>query len=249
MATLLTLALAVQAITPVDLAGQTADVFWDQFTAVQSVERVTQARLKEDGRILSNRTTEFDYVALLKPRASAVAIEESRVARFEVEPDEAHQFLLTSGFPVLMLLFHPDYRNKFDFQDSPGSADLPGVVRVAFKSKAGERSLSAVKFNDRFYPIFWRGVAWIEKSTGSVLRIEASLDQPMDDIGLSSLQAEVEYHSIPLANAGVRYRLPSRVTVTVRTPRQQWRNVHEFSQYKLFTVTTVTRGDSSEKDR
>jgi hypothetical protein len=247
LAILMMVQLLAQAETSLGRAGRLAELFWDQFTAVESVERITQARLRDDGKVLSSRTTEFDYVALLKPKAGALAVEEARVARTEAAPDQMNQFLLTTGFPSLLLLFHPDYKDKFDFEESQAGDEPSGIVRVTFTSKPGERSLSAIKFNGRFFPILWRGFAWIERKTGAVVRIGASLGEPMEDIGVSALRAEVEYRPVPLQEVGTSYHLPARVTVTVRTPRQQWRNVHEYSQYKLFTVTTVTRGEAAEK--
>jgi hypothetical protein len=233
-------ALLAQEAATIERAGRTAEVFWDQFSAVQSLERVTQSRLQADGKVLASRTTEFDYVAVLKMRASGVAVEESRVARGTGQLDTADQFLLTSGFPALLLMFHPDFRNRFEFWESPAPDAPSGTVRIGFKSRTGERSMSALKLQSRFYPILWHGFAWIEPGSGNIVRIEAGLDAPMDDVGLSELQAQVEYRPVAIEGGLQYYRLPSRATVSVRTPKQQWRNVHEFSAYKLFKVTTTT---------
>jgi hypothetical protein len=210
------------------------------------VELVTQFRLREDGKVLSTQTTEFDYVALLEPRSGGIAVEESRVLRSRAS-ETKDSFLLTSGFPALLLMFHPDMRGKFQFHDSPVPEESERTDRIAFRSKPEERSMSALRLKERLYPILWKGFAWIEKGTGNVVRIEASLDSPMVDLGLSELRADVEYKPSDLRDGGVKYQLPSRVTVWVRTPKQQWRNVHEFSGYRLFSVTTSSRRDSSRE--
>jgi hypothetical protein len=227
--------------TPMDRAAQRAELFWDQFSAVQCIETVTHTKLQTDGRVLASRAEEFDYVAVLKPRAHGIAVDESRVPRSTTDKADATPLLLTSGFPTLMLLFHPSLRNKFDFEESPG-ADVPsGTVRIAFRSRPDQPSMSAVKLQGSFFPILWKGFAWIEEATGNVVRIEVSLGSSMEDIGLSELRAEVDYKSIALRNTGSRYYLPTRVIVSARSGQQQWRNVHEFGEYKVFSSTTVTR--------
>lgn len=232
--------------TIIDRAGKAAELFWQQFSAVRSRERVTQERLKDDGSVLGKRITDSDYVALFAGKAGSVSVEESRVSRSGGKSRETNEFLRTSGFAALLLLFHPDYRDRFEFEESPGSDVPPGLVRVAFRSRQNLRSMSALKLDGRLVPILWRGFAWIEISTGSITRIQAMLDAPMDDVGLSGLQADVEYQPVSLPRTGQTYRLPTRVTVALRSLKQQWRDVHEFSDYQLFSVTTSTRGEAVE---
>jgi hypothetical protein len=239
----MTVALLAQSPTPLERAAQSAEVFWDQFTAVQCLERVTQSSVQSGNKGTSSRTSEFDYVAFVAMTAGGIAVKESRVPRAQVPTDDTSQFLLTSGFPALLLMFHPDVRRKFEFSESPAPDSPPGTMRIAFKSKPGQRSLSAIKLQDRFYPIDWEGFAWIQENTGRVVRIDAKLASPMEDIGLSELRAEVDYKMMPLPNNTEGYQLPARVTVSLRTPKRQWRNVHDYSAYKLFTVTTSTHSE------
>ena len=246
-AAVMTIALAAQILTSVESASRAAERFWDQFTAVQSIERVTQSKLEPDGKVISSRNLEFDYVASLKPKAAGVAVEESRVPRSREAPETKASFLLASGFPALLLMFHPDFRDKFEFSESTPGNTPAGVVRVAFRSKPDHHSMSAFRLNGNLYPILWKGYAWIDGSTGNVMRIEASLDSPMTEIGVSELRAEVEYKSTPLRDNEQTYMLPVRATVWLRTPKQQWRDIHEFSAYRAFTVTTSTRAQPEGK--
>jgi hypothetical protein len=247
IATALLAASMAQAEVPIERAALAAELFWSKFSEVQSLERVTQARLQSEGKVVSSRTADFDYIAILKARNSGVAIEESRAPRTNPTREKTNPVLATSGFPALLLMFHPDLRGKFEFRDSPVAGTPAGIVRVAFRSRPGQHSMSALKLNGRFYPIQWHGFAWIQSNTGNVTRIEASLDAPLDDLGLSALLAEVDYSPVALGDTGKSYWLPARAMVTVRTPKQQWRDVHEFSAYKLFTVTTTTHDRADEK--
>jgi len=242
MGTLLILQLGAQE-TIVDRAEKAAELFWQQFTAVRSLEHVTQEKLKDDGTVVAKRSADFDYLALLATKGGSVAVEESRVPRTRVA-DKPEEFLKTSGFPALLLMFHPDYRDRFQFEESPNSDVPPGLMRVAFRSRPNLHALSAVKLNGRLFPILWKGFAWIERNTGAITRMESTLDVPMADIGVSELLATVEYEPVGLSKTSQTYRLPVRVSVIVRSQRQQWRDTHEFSGYQLFTVTTSTRGET-----
>jgi hypothetical protein len=62
----------------------------------------------------------------------------------------------------------------------------------------------------------------------------------LSDVGIDEMNVIVEYGSVPLNGQPVPYWLPSRATISLRSPRQQWKNTHEFRSYKLFSVTTTT---------
>lgn len=236
--------------TPLDMATQNAEVFWDQFTSVQCVEKVTQLRLQKNGKVTNRKVSEFDYVSLLRPKANGIAVEESRVPRNAVPKDKETSFLLTSGFPALLLMFHPTMRGEFDFVESPAAPTPSDLVRLAFELKPNVQSMSAVRLKGRTYPIRWRGVAWIDRNTGNVRRIEAELASSMEDLGITELSAVVEYDAVSLKDStDSHYQLPARATITVTTLKQQWRNVHEFSDYRLFTVTTSTHGEPAKGER
>jgi hypothetical protein len=68
----------------------------------------------------------------------------------------------------------------------------------------------------------------------------------MDDLGLQELQVELDYGPTVLPGSSQTFWLPVRAAISLKTPRQAWRNVHEFSDYKRFSVTTTT-GDSQPK--
>ena len=235
---LTTLLLLAAERSPIDQAGQVAVSFWSQFPGVKCTERVVQTKLRANGDVATSRKSEFDYVAFLKSQAGTLSIEESRIARSAAKPDEQHELLLTSGFPSFMLMFHPDFRDRFEFQ-TPASATPGGVIPVAFKSRPDAHSMSALKLRDRTYPILWTGVAWIDAKTGAISKIEAEMGTSMEEFGLSGLRAEVEYEPVMLSAASIW--LPRRATVSLRTPRQQWRNVHEYTDYRLFSVTTSSQ--------
>jgi hypothetical protein len=88
----------------------------------------------------------------------------------------------------------------------------------------------------REFPLPLEGTAWLDKQTGQVIAIEASLMSDMSDIGLRSLRVHVDYKPVELAKSAGTLTLPARAVVDVATPRQHWRNTHDFSSYKSFST-------------
>jgi hypothetical protein len=223
--------------TLLDRAVQSAETFWTQVSAIECTEQVLQARVRKDGKVTARRSSVFDYLLTLKLNGSALMVEESRIPRKSGGKED--QFLLTSGFPTLLLIFHPNFRDRFDFEvyDTEN--------RIAFQLKAGARSLSAVRMSGRSYPIRWRGDAWIDAANGSIQRISASAE-PMPEIGIEELKAEVEYGSVALPGQPAPFWMPERATIILRSPRQEWKNVHELGSYRVFSVTSTTRAPEAD---
>src|SRR5262249_17085370 len=168
---------------------------------------------------------------------TALIVDESRIP--QTSTDRSDSLLLTSGFPMLMLIFHPDFSDRFEFEINEAKG------KISFQSKAGARSFSAVKIDGRLYPIRWSGTAWVDPANGAVRRIEASY-RPMSDGTVDEMNVVVEYGSVPLNGAPIPYWLPSRAKISLSSPRQRWTNTHEFRSYKLFSVTSTTKPAAPE---
>src|SRR6185369_5897379 len=83
-----------------DRAARTAESFCEQFTSVQSREKVVQTKLRSDGKIIAAHSMEFDYVAFIKFTNRGLEVEESRVSRSKGPQQEGEPLLISSGFPT-----------------------------------------------------------------------------------------------------------------------------------------------------
>ena len=90
----------------------------------------------------------------------------------------------------------------------------------------------------REYPLELSGTAWIDPQSGSIARIVATIGNSMEDVGLKTMNSEVDFAPIPFHNMTKTYWFPAKAVVEVETPRQHWRNTHVFSDYKQFSVST-----------
>jgi hypothetical protein len=219
-----------------DETGARVGTFWEQVGSVSCLESVWQAKYNQDRKVISQKRESYLYLMLLQMSGDRLTAEESRELQGKAARQSAQPLLSTGGFSVLTLIFHPHYQGGFVFRDLPPG---PGGERlVAFEALPGAPSPSAIVLKDREYPIAWKGTAAIDPETGMVRRIQAELAAPMEDVGLRALNADVRYEPVAFKNPPDNFWLPRSATVEAMTRKQHWRNVHQFSEYKRFSVST-----------
>jgi hypothetical protein len=104
-----------------------------------------------------------------------------------------------------------------------------------------------LQLRSREYPIEWQGTAWIESSTGRITRIQAGLKEPLEDVGLKILESEVRYSPVSLSGAKELPWMPMTAQIEADTKHQHWRNLHQFTAYKQFSVTTDSRTETPKE--
>jgi hypothetical protein len=216
--------------------------FWEQFNSVTCIEKVTQEKLGKQGRVEHARRSTYDYLALLDVEKDGLSVEESRVEQGKASKPKNTPMLVTSGIPTLLLVFHPNYGEDFQYQlDGDQTERGKRLVKIRFRHVPGMRSTTALKLRGKNIPLDIQGTAWIDAETGAIHRIVAGLAAPLTDINLKSMQMDVYYGSQKFASGEDSYWLPSSATIDIQTERQHWRNIHQYSKYKRFTVKTEER--------
>ncbi len=246
LAAVLTLpALAAQAAPPeppapaalLARASGEVDKFLAQLSDVECTELVSQTRIKPNGKVGVTVNSSFDYVILAESIGGELTLSESRLAKQTARPVRNLPLMVTNGFSTLLLIFHPEYRAGFEFS-SLGEMTVDGrtYVRVGFRHIPGMRSTTALLARSREYPLDLKGMAWIEKDTGNIWKIDAGLEAPMLDIGLRAMQAEVTYGPVKFVGTSNTYWLPRAAVIEVESLHQHWRNVHRFTAYHQFST-------------
>lgn len=235
---------ALSATLPLDdLIGRANDQvskFVEQFSDVKCTEHVTQEKFKADGKIELKEDSTYDYLVILSNVGGEISLDESRLAVHESKKDQKKglSMLVSNGFATLFLVFHPYYSSGFRFSDA-GEETINGhrFRKVQFKHITGMRSPAALALRGREYPLDLAGVAWID-SAGMIGKIDAGLATSMEDIGLKSMRSEVRFEPVAFKDSKDAYWFPAEAIVEVETPRQHWRNTHNFTDYKKFSVST-----------
>jgi hypothetical protein len=215
--------------------------FVEKFSDVKCTEHVTQEKFKTDGKVELKEESTYDYLVILTNAGGEISLDESRLAVHEQKKGEKKgvSMLVSNGFATLFLVFHPYYSSGFEFTDL-GEDHINGqkFEKIQFKHISGMRSPAALSLRGREYPLELAGVAWIDPSTGIIGRIDAGLASSMEDIGLKSMRSEVQFQPVSFKDVKDAYWFPAQASVEVETPRQHWRNTHNFTDYKQFSVST-----------
>ena len=222
--------------------GDEMSQYVEKFSDVRCNEKVVQEKFKNNGKdkIDLREESTYDYLVILTNSGGELSLAESRLAVHEAKADKKNRSLLVSnGFATLFLVFHPLYANSFEFTELEDEVvDGRRLTKVAFQHIRGSRTPAALALRGREYPLELVGTAWIDPETAAVRRINAGIGASMADVGLSALQTEVEFAPYAFHDPDKTYWFPSRAVVEVETPRQHWRNTHEFTNYKRSSVST-----------
>jgi hypothetical protein len=235
------------AVTPLDtLLQRTNDQvshFVEAFSEVKCTEQVEQVKFRTDGKVELKEDSTYDYLVILTSAGGEVSLDESRLAVHEVksktDPRKRVSMLVSNGFATLFLIFHPYYSPAFRFSDL-GEDVINGknFHKVHFEHISGMRSPAALALRGREYPLELAGTAWIDPETGIIARITSGLNEGMLDIGLKSLRTEVDFAPVSFRDPNQTFWFPTQATVDVESPRQHWQNIHHFTNYQRFSVST-----------
>jgi hypothetical protein len=222
--------------------GQQVSSFLEGFSDLKCTEEVTQTKLikkltKESVEYREQQT--FDYLLMAQGSGDDLVIQESRLPLRASGHKKDVPLLVTNGFATLSLILHPYYQSSFDFS-APESGILNGqkLVRIGFQHIRGKRSPTVLLLRGREYPLELKGVAWIDPATAAIVHLQAELQEDMSDLGLHGFKAQVEYAPVHLRGDSSTPWVPSMATIELETAKQRWRNVHRFTNYQKFSVST-----------
>lgn len=201
---------------------------------------MTQEKLGKEDKVEVKEESTYDYLVILSNPGGELSLDESRLAVREAKPDKKNTSLLvTNGFATLFLVFHPYYAGSFQFTALEDEVvDGHRFSKVLFQHVSGTRSVAALALRGREYPLELSGTAWIDPDTGVIGKMVADVGDTMRDVGLNTLRSEVSYAPVPFRGTKDTYWFPFEASVEVETPRQHWRNLHRFTDYKRFSVDT-----------
>ena len=220
-------------------ASQTS-VFLDQFSDVKCTEQVRQEKLGKDNKVDLKEDSTFDYLVILTNTGGELNLSESRIPVREAKRDRKNtSMLLSNGFATLFLVFHPYYAEAFKFTLA-GQEVIDGrsLAKISFEHVPGMKSPAALALRGKEYPLELTGMAWVDPRTGSIAKMEAGIANTLQDVGLKTLNSEIDFAPMPFADSKEVYWFPTQARVEVETPRQHWRNLHQFTAYKKFSVST-----------
>jgi hypothetical protein len=218
--------------------------FLDQLGSVTCREEVLQEKFGPKGKTEERLQSSFDYLVLEPNQGSEPALYESRQAVKEAHSKKNVSLLVSNGFATELLIFHPYYQPSFTFERlADVQMDGKSYAQIHFLHVKGRPTPAALQLRGREYPLSLAGTALIDPATGIVERISTDLEISMEDLGLKSFHSEVGYAPVGFPQQTKTYWLPTEARVEVSTLKQHWKNVHRFTNYHLFSVSTSQEVD------
>jgi hypothetical protein len=172
------------------------------------------------------------------PRNGSLRLTESRTARKAAFRDPYKTLLVTNGFASMLLVMHQNYESSYVFE--PAAEEITEghtVAKIHFKPVPGASSPAAIQLLGRSYPLQLKGDVWIDEESGAVVKLISALASSMEDLGLRDLRSEIHYAFVQFHDPDESYWLPTSAVIDVETPKQHWRNVHRFTDYRRFRAT------------
>ncbi len=231
--------------------GENVEAFFKNFQNTVSVEKIRQERLDREGKVHETLDQDFRYLLLAPPEKSGLGLEEYRTSSTGImaAPKGLEGgFMLTSGFASASLPFHPAYQSASAFrllghQTIQGqSAQVVAFAQLPQKAKTVER------FNAEDKSVFlWvQGVAWVDAASYTILRMRTDLLKAPSAIHLARQTTDIRYHQVRFKEAPAALWLPGEVDVTVEWKGKTFRNLHRYSDFKLFNVETEEKRKAAE---
>jgi hypothetical protein len=224
-------------------ARQSVEKFFEQSANVVCTESVSQIVLGKNGKPAYREDSVFDYQLQANTNSGSLKLVESRDTRKAAFRDSRRTLLITSGFASMLLIIHPSYESSYSFEPAGEEvADGVAFIKFNFKAVSGASSPAALQLRGQNYPIPLSGTIWIGAQDGAVTKLSAAVDSSLSDIGLQGMHSEIHYATVRFHDPDESYWMPVSATIDVETPRQHWRNVHRFTQYKRFRATIHVEG-------
>lgn len=212
--------------------------FFEQATNVVCTENVSQGVVGKNGKVDYREDSVFDYQLQANPNSGSLKLVEARDTRKAAFRDSSRTLLITNGFTAMLLIMHPSYQSSYTFNPE-GQESVDGVTydKINFKAVPGAASPAALQLRGHNYPLPLSGTIWIEPQSGAIVKLVASLDSSLSDLGLQGIKSEIHYALIRFHEPEESYWMPISAIIDVETARQHWRNIHRFTGYKRFRAT------------
>jgi hypothetical protein len=216
---------------------QLVDEFFYASTNAVCKENVSQMMVGKNNKPFYREDSVFEYQLQTNNRSGSLRLVENRETRKAAFQDPYKSLLITNGFANMLLVLHQNYEASYIFEPA-AEEQMEGrsLFKFHFKAVPGASSPAAIQLSGRNYPLQMHGDIWIDEGSGAVIKLFTSLDGGLEDLGLRDLRSEVHYSYVQFHDPEEAYWLPASAVIDLETPKQHWRNVHRFSDYRRFRV-------------
>lgn len=221
--------------------GENVQSFFTNFQNTMSMEQVREERLNKNGKVKDQLDQKFQYLLVTHPEKWGLGLEEYRTDSHgdrAVPTGLESGMMVTSGFASTSLLFHPAYQSGATFRYLGKQAVNGHDCYVMAFAQKPEKALMVERFNmnDTSVLVLFQGLAWIDAQSYKVVRLRTDLLKPQSKIRLERQTTEITYDPVQFKQMAAAIWLPSQVAVTLEWQGKTYRNMHKYSDFKLFNT-------------
>ncbi|MHB8653759.1 MAG: hypothetical protein ACYDA9_07765 [Terriglobia bacterium] len=221
--------------------GEGVQAFFENFQNTVSTEQISEARLGKDGKVKDSLDQKFRYLLVTHPQKQRLGLEEYRtnLRGDRTEPTGLNSgLMLSTGFATTSLLFHPAYQNGSTFRYLGRQVANGRECHVVAFAETPEKARMIERFStaDDSVLILFQGLAWIDAQNYKILQLRTDLLRPQSKIRLQRQTTEISYDPVQFKQLAMAMWLPSEVAVTVEWRGKTYRNMHKYSEFKLFNI-------------
>ena len=223
--------------------GRNVDDFVRNVGDLIAHEDVTQEKLNPDGKREAKERVQDNYLILhhgYEWGANAEYRMDDRGNR--LGPIGLSQgYLVTSGHALSCIEFstvaQPQSRFRYLGDARLGSQETyvlafgqqPGVATF-FTTMRGTGGADV--------DMLTQGILWVDKNNFQILRMRSDLLAPNNEIQLNQLTTDVTFGWVQLQEVGSPLWLPSEVTVYIEIAGHKFRNLHRYTNYRRYRVSS-----------
>jgi hypothetical protein len=224
--------------------GKRVAVFFDDFPNTTSAEDVQSGHCGYDfdARCAVNFEDKFNYLLVARRAEGEQSMTEYRTDA-KGRPIDYRRLrpgqILTYGFATAPLQhFHRQNQMASRFRYFGRQMVDQQMTDVVGFAEIPEKYPRPMEFRDPNLDVrlFVQGLAWIDATTYQILRIQTYLLAPRPDVGLEGEITRVEFSAIQLPEIPTAFWLPAKVVGDVWLNHRHFRNIHRYSDFKLFRV-------------
>ena len=225
-----------------DGAGQTAAAAYQEFPRISCDEALTS----EIGSPPKAKHQKFRYMVFPGRVGDVDAMEEYRTDPERNLPEQLNLrdlFMISSGFASTLMYFGPDQRRDSHFRDFGTQWIRNRKCHVVGFAQDPERArnVGEVRIGGKDATVYLQGLAWIDSQSFQTLRLMIWPLPSCMDLDLSSMNATIDFYPVqPIGSKTVLW-LPRYVKVRVLYRGTTVRNIHHYSNFKLFRVDSKVK--------
>lgn len=222
--------------------GQRVDDFMGSIGDIIAHEDLTQEKLNAGGKVKAKERIQDEYLILHHGDEWGAGAEYrmdengNRLESIGLEKG----YMVTSGFALSCISFSTTAqpKSRFRYLGEEKIGPLETYV-LGFAQRSGEATLTAAMMGNRRTKtdLLTQGILWVDKRSFQIIRMRMDLLSRNEEIGREQGTTDVTFSEVKLPGLPSPIWLPSGVDVYLEIDQQKFRNVHRYTNYRLYRVS------------